>query len=206
VDSKELSILIKDFFPEMAIDFVAKQIISLNFRLVISKKRFSKLGVFRPSRNSNKHVISINGDLNNDLFYLVYLHEVAHLIVWNNYKKRVAPHGKEWKEEYYKILLYSINNNHFSDEIKKYITVSLTKPNFHTSVTRDLYKINSESSQNESLLRVKDLPENCIFTLYNKRNFKLIQKIRTRYKCQDINNGRFYLVHSLAEVKKYCTN
>jgi SprT protein len=205
VDSKELSLLIKDFFPEQAIDYVAKQIISLNFRLVVSKKRFSKLGVFKPSRTSDKHIISINGDLNNDLFYLVYLHEVAHLIVWNNYKRRVAPHGNEWKEQYYKILVHSINNNFFSDEIKQFVAKSLSKPNFHNTVTRDLYRIEKDSTENNNLLRVKDLPDNCTFTLLNKRNFKLIQKIRTRYKCQDLNNGRFYLVHSLAEVKNYCT-
>jgi SprT protein len=205
VDSKELSLLIKDFFPAQAVEYVAKQIISLNFKLIISKKRYTKLGVFKPSKNSKKHIISINGDLDNDLFYMVYLHEVAHLIVWNNYQRRAAPHGREWKKQYYQILQYSIDNNFFSDEIKNFVINSLDKPNFHLTVTRDLKKIIDESQGDIKLLRVKDLPDNCTFTLYNKRNFKLIRKVRTRYKCQDLNNGRFYLVHSLAEVQNYYT-
>jgi len=202
VDRRELSLLIKDYFPESALDYVTNQIISLNFKLIISKKRFSRLGVFRPSKNNNKPVISINYDLDKNLFFIVYLHEVAHLMVWNNYKKRTAPHGREWKEQYRKILIEALNKNLFPEETKESIINSLTRPNFHKNLQK---KFSDSSIENSNLTRVKNLPENCIFTLCNGRSFKIIRKIRTRYKCQDVKNGKYYLVNSQAEVTSYST-
>lgn len=202
MDRRELSLLIKDYFPESALDYVTNQIISLNFKLIISKKRFSRLGVFRPSKNNNKPVISINYDLDKNLFFIVYLHEVAHLMVWNNYKKRTAPHGREWKEQYRKILIEALNKNLFPEETKESIINSLTRPNFHKNLQK---KFSDSSIENSNLTRVKNLPENCIFTLCNGRSFKIIRKIRTRYKCQDVKNGKYYLVNSQAEVTSYST-
>lgn len=199
MDIKQISLLIKDYFPETVIDFVAKQIISYNLRLIISRKRLSRLGVFRPSKISKRHVISVNGDLDKNLFFLVYLHELAHLIVWNNYNRRVAPHGKEWKEEFRKIIINSLNLNHFDEETKLYVINCLKKPNFHRAITREMYESDKENLQSD-LMRLKNIPENSTFTLSNGRTFKIINKIRTRYRCLDIKNGKYYLVSSQAEV------
>jgi hypothetical protein len=52
--------------------------------------------------------ISINGDLEPQLFFFVLTHEIAHLITFSADRK-ILPHGKEWKTCYRNLLLESLD-------------------------------------------------------------------------------------------------
>jgi predicted SprT family Zn-dependent metalloprotease len=46
----------------------------------------------------NSHQITINGTLEPQLFFFVLTHELAHLIAFEKYGRRISPHGQEWKK------------------------------------------------------------------------------------------------------------
>ena len=70
------------------------------FEFKIKKSRKTKLGDYRFDPKIGKHIISVNNDLNQYSFLITYLHEVAHLLTFQKYKNKVAPHGEEWKNEF----------------------------------------------------------------------------------------------------------
>ncbi|MFN8135383.1 MAG: SprT-like domain-containing protein [Bacteroidales bacterium] len=45
-------------------------------------------------------MIQANADLGPYTFLLVFLHELAHLVVMKKYGRKAKPHGSEWKNAY----------------------------------------------------------------------------------------------------------
>ena len=41
------------------------------------------------------------------------------------------------------------------------------------------------------------------FSIYNGKIFKLEKKLRKRYKCLEIETGKYYLFNANSEIKKY---
>lgn len=91
---------LEDYIPEKAISQVFDLIKSYKIHLKITKQRKSKYGDYKPPFQENPHTISVNGNLNKYAFLITFIHEVAHLQVHVNYKRRVASHGKEWKKQF----------------------------------------------------------------------------------------------------------
>ena len=91
------------FVPLEAVDYCDELYQNLNFEFRVTRSRKTKLGDFRYQVGSKKASISVNNDLNPFAFLLTYLHEVAHLMTFNQFKGRVDPHGKEWKNAFKKV-------------------------------------------------------------------------------------------------------
>jgi hypothetical protein len=58
--------------------------------------------LLNPSRRER---ITVNVNLNPYNFLVTYLHEVAHLEVYRQYKRRQPPHGKAWKTHFRLLLI-----------------------------------------------------------------------------------------------------
>ena len=52
----------------------------------------------------------------------------------------------------------------------------------------------------EETLHVEQLPVNSVFTLKDGRKFQKGERIRKRYRCTCLDNGKIYLFNPLAEV------
>ncbi|GAB4314988.1 MAG: SprT-like domain-containing protein [Bacteroidales bacterium] len=164
--------------------------------LRISKKRFSRLGDYKPPQNGvDYHRISVNYDLNPYHFLLTLVHEMAHYHVWKAYKNRVKPHGREWQEEYYRLMKPFLNESIFPQEILPSVTEFVKKPGSSAARRRleeAIRKLNGDVSHEPT---VEDISENGLFRLQNGRIYRKGPKNRTRYKCLCVNNGRYYLVN-----------
>ena len=68
---------------------------------------------------AGKKPLYIYNDLNQYAFLITYLHEVAHLITYQKHKNKVAPHGKEWKNDFKIVLLPILNPQVFPDLLLK---------------------------------------------------------------------------------------
>ncbi|XJR84307.1 SprT-like domain-containing protein [Elizabethkingia anophelis] len=99
--------VLQKYLPEGAIFFIEKWLKPYSCHIRITKKRNSKLGDYR-YRSGETQQISINGDLEPQLFFFVLTHEIAHLITFSADRK-ILPHGKEWKICYRNLLLESLN-------------------------------------------------------------------------------------------------
>lgn len=196
---QQLTNQLDGFIPPLAQNMVAGFLIEKNAQLTISKPRKTKLGDYRPPLKKAYHRVSVNGDLNPFAFLLVTIHEFAHLLVWNNYKNNVRIHGPEWKM-YYK-QLYQEYQHCFpknlqiilKDHFKKLSAATLNNP----MLIRNLIHMDKDIE----ITMVNDLKKGDIFD-FNDKQFKIIEKRRTRYLCKNMDSGKKYLVSGVAIVNR----
>ncbi len=196
---KELKEVLVKYIPENALNQVTDLISANNVQLNISRNRKTKLGDYRPPQNGYLfHRISINYNLNKFEFLVTLIHEFAHLFVWNKYKNKVEPHGKEWKTTYYSLLNQFVEQNIFPEEIKIAIQKLGTSPESAKLEMGRAFRKYAHSSQNA--IFVEEIPLNANFQTPDGRVFQKLEKLRKRYKCLCLNNKRKYLFHPLAKV------
>ena len=127
---------LKQFIPPKSIDKISDWLNEYNCTLTIKKRRTTKLGDYRFYRNN--HYISINEDLNPYSFLITLTHEIAHMVVTEKYSSRVLPHGKEWKNEFKRLMLGFIHL--FPTEIQQCLAIHLKNPKASSSSDHKLVK------------------------------------------------------------------
>ena len=202
MSQKPIHELLSRFFPLESVDLIRELVDAHHFQLHFRRGRATKLGDFRPAMNGKKAVITINGDLNVYASLIIFLHELAHLLVWKEQAQREAPHGKRWKECFGQLL------RQFADQ-----------GCFHPTLTDSLidysYSVKASGIGNEAMLKelrrfdqtddetqlLGELPERTYFLTKTGRLFRKGEQLRKRYKCFCLDNKKTYLFNPLAKVK-----
>ncbi|MBR3698716.1 MAG: SprT-like domain-containing protein [Bacteroidales bacterium] len=202
---KELQIL-QRYFPEAAVPMVVEAYENSRFQLKFKKPRSSKLGDFRaPLGYKGICCITLNGNLNPYQMLVTFVHELAHYHVYMDYpKRRLEPHGEEWKQTFAQLLLPYLKPEIFPEDVIEALKQHLLHIKASSGADLNLAKVMKRYDRNpsgEKLLTVDDLPEGTVFQLGNGLRFKKGPKKRTRYQCECLDNGRTYSVSGLAEVK-----
>ncbi len=194
-------ILLK-YFPEHTVDQVSGWLDKYSVQLKITRGRITKLGDFRPGVKVRYHRISINGDLNKYFFYLVFLHELAHLLVWNKYGRKVSPHGKQWKEEFGSLLKQALYNQYLPEELKKAVIEFSYNVKATFAANSKLWKAMKSFDENPTIeITIDQIPFNSYFIAANGKTFQKEEKVRTRFRCYCLVNMKRYLFHPMAVVK-----
>lgn len=202
ITKEEFIAKVGKFFPPETIDFVFLQFDTNSFSLKISRPRITKKGDFRYSLiHKFLPVISINCNLCSYEFFLVYLHELAHFKVFNKYENQAKSHGKEWKNEYRKLLQLALNTIDFPAAI-------------HNAFYKHLGNIKSSSALDHDLEAVFDLYRAIIPDMVFVKNlnpgdyficknemFVMDSFVRTRARCTMMKSKRKYLISGLMKVK-----
>ncbi|HNY60172.1 MAG TPA: SprT-like domain-containing protein [Bacteroidales bacterium] len=191
---------LRNHLPKNAIDLVYDQIVKNNIQLTITPTRKSKAGDYRPAVSGKPARISINGSLNPYGFLLVFLHELAHHITWTKYKRRVAPHGKEWKKELKKLHAELASDEIFPDDILNYLKDENRR--IYASTHADIKMARTLKKYDKDLngISIESIPENTIFKTAEGRRFKKLKKRRKNYFCLSLDNQRLYVFSPLLEV------
>ncbi len=200
---KELQIL-QRYFPPAAVPMVAEAYTHSRFQLKFKKPRNSKLGDFRAPRGEKGICcITLNGDLNPYQMLVTFVHEYAHYLVYVNYpRRRLEPHGEEWKQTFAELLLPYLRSDIFPEDVIMALQRHLKHIKASSTADTNLAKVMKRYDIKDSgTLTVEDLPEGSVFQLPNGMTFKKGPKRRTRYQCECLNNGRIYSVSGMAEVK-----
>lgn len=189
-----------NYLPEPSLPIIEKWFADYSFNLKITKKRQTKLGDFRVKHRSVKHQITVNSNLNPYAFLITLTHEFAHLLVWENHKKRLQPHGSEWKNQFSALLMELIINQVFPEDIKSVLIEHAKNP--AASSVRDvaLTVVLNKYNPEKEIIYLSEIPLGAHFSIHNKRVFAKGEKRRTRYLCKEIASNKQYLVHGSAEV------
>jgi SprT protein len=189
------------YLPDGAYEVVEPYLEHYEPRIKITRGRHSKTGDYRPPIISKYHRISINHNLGKYTFLLTLIHELAHLVVWERYGRKVQPHGKEWKAELCHLLDVFIPLNIFPEGIT--VVLKEKKHKMPASFSADplLVKALQRSEGVAHQTYVEDLPENALFSFRNGRRFKKLNKMRTRYRCLCLDNKKYYLFSPHAPVE-----
>lgn len=172
----------------------------VQFKIV--KPRKTKLGDFRSVGKNGKPQITVNGDLNPYAFLITTIHEFAHLFVFEEYGRRVAPHGKEWKSTFSKLLIPAIKSGWLPEDITAALNRSISNVKASSCTDVQLQRVLlTYDEQKDNLVTLESLSKNSTFALNNKV-FRRLELRRTRFMCEDIHSKRRYLVSALAQVKE----
>src|SRR5947208_1439946 len=132
---------LESYLPGNSFEQVAFFLQHYKVHLTITAKRESVLGDYRNAINGKNHRISVNGNLNKYAFLITLLHELAHLLAFENFGNRIAPHGKEWKRVFGELLAQFIEHNVFPEDIKRSLTDSLHDPAASSCSDEDLLRV-----------------------------------------------------------------
>ena len=206
---KDLEIL-KKYFPEKAVNDVSNLILNHNIYLTVSKSRSSKFGDYRPPVRKPYHRITVNHDLNKYAFLVTFIHEVAHLRVFEKFQNNISsPHGIEWITEYRNLMQQFLNKEIFPSELKIELSKSLVNGKASSmsdiSLFRALKKYD-EKPEREDIVDLENLNEGQIFITKTGGVFKKGEKRRVRYRCYNLTNKHWYLFHPLTPVVPYDSN
>ena len=192
---------LNSFLPEGSFEFVAHYLQQYKVHLTITKERQTVLGNYRNKVFDKAHRISINGNLNKFSFLITLLHELAHLLAHEKYGHRIQAHGKQWKEEYGKILSEFIPKKIFPPEIEKLLVKSLNNPAATTCAEPNLTRaLKTYDVKKEDHFFVEELPPGSLFRVNNGAIFKKGERIRKRFKCMEIATKKVYLFSPVYEV------
>ena len=187
--------------PDPALAYVNDIMAEHKVRLLISRHRKSKSGDYRAPFKQLGHRISINGTLNRYAFLIVFLHEVAHLEVWNQHRNRVLPHGVEWRNAFSRLAIPLMNEKVFPKDILTVLVPFFERPPASSSGAHPLSRVLRRYDQNpKEILTLEEIPSGTQFKLSDGRIFVKELKQRTRFKCFCLKNKRYYLVSPVVEV------
>lgn len=199
---------LNDFLPPGAFEHVVQLINQYKVHLTVTKARKSVLGDYRHAGMGMNHKISVNGNLNSYEFLITLLHELAHLLCFEQYKNRVEAHGKEWKGIYGQLLAQFIQLQLFPDDIRKSLQKTLLNPaataNGETALLLVLRKY--DAVKKEGYAFVAHIAEGSLFESQKGRIFRRGKKRRIRIECVEVATGHVYSFSALTEVKLIQTN
>lgn len=188
------------FLPSGSLPLVMGWVNGYPLHVRITNGRRTKLGDYRPPLHDPCHRISVNHDLNPYEFLLTLTHEIAHLLVWDKYGQQRRPHGKAWKMQYGALLSELLQGNIFPDDLKPLILVHMHKPKANSKSNAQLARGLHAHNPEQSFMFLDDLPDNAAFYLPDGRKFIKQQKLRTWYRCQNLQNKRLYRISPVTRV------
>ena len=191
------------YLPDGAFEPVVSLINQYKVHLTVSKARKSVLGDYRHASIGANHKISVNGNLNKYEFLLTLLHELAHLLCFEQYRNRVEAHGKEWKNIYSVLLVQFVQMNIFPTDIQKSLKKTILNPaapaNGETTLLLVLRKYDPVKKEGHAF--VAHLAEGDLFESLQGRIFRRGKKRRIRIECVEVATGHIYSFSALTEVK-----
>ena len=115
------------YIPERAVSSVVTLIKEHEVHLRIVSERVTRHGDYRRMPNG-QHLITVNAGENKFRFFITLIHEIAHLIAFEKYGRRIKPHGLEWKHTFQHLMLPFIRPEVFPQELLPYIARHFKNP------------------------------------------------------------------------------
>lgn len=192
---------LQKYLPKGALELTMKLLRSEPIIIKITKPRQTKFGDYRFPDKNGQHRISLNANLNPYAFLITLIHEVAHLKAFKEFGKGIKPHGTEWQTTFLGLAKPFIDEDLFPKPLEAALTISLKKGRASSCTDVDLFReLKNYDKQPKGTLLLENVEEGAYFKSGN-RVFKKGPRSRKRFRCLDLQNGREYMVHPLAEVQ-----
>lgn len=193
--------------PKNAVEYAYNLWKEQPFSFTVARTRSTCLGNY--SFRNNRHKITVNHDLNPYQFLITYVHEVAHQHVFIKFmqgkRKRVLPHGNEWKRTFQELMQPLLNEGIFPSTVLNLLRLHMTNP--PASTVRDglllkaLQQFDDKPITEEKGLRLEEIKEGETF-IFKNRIFKKLETRRTRVLCLEKKSNRKFTIPKVAVVEK----
>ncbi|MER3499110.1 MAG: hypothetical protein C4308_10995 [Chitinophagaceae bacterium] len=193
---------LQQFLPDGTYCAVLQYLHFYKVHLTVAQERKSILGDYRHKTHQSNHRISVNGNLNKFAFLITLLHELAHLLVFEQWGNKVAAHGKEWKLLFGELLKQFVENKIFPPDIEKELLLSLKNPSATSCAEDGLIRVlRKYDDVKSSHCLVEEIPLHGLFRCSDGRVFKKGEQLRKRFRCVDVKSGKVYLFSPVYEVE-----
>lgn len=192
---------LEQFLPPGTGEAVLQYLHTYKVHLTIARERKSILGDYRHRTHQQNHRISVNGNLNPYAFLVTLLHEIAHLLTFEQYGNRVAAHGKEWKAVFGKLLHQFVQHKVFPADIEQELAESLKNPAASSCAEDGLLRVlRRYDTKKDNHHLIEEFPIGSLFRIKDGRVFRKGEKLRKRYKCTELPSGKVYLFSPVYEA------
>ena len=192
---------LEKYVPADAIDDCVEWIRQHRISVRIKRSRQTKYGDYHPPTAGQNHKITINHDLNQYAFLITFIHEVGHLICYNRYGNRAAPHGAEWKREFKNLLIPVLYKNIFPADIKLALIGYLKNPAASSCSDLQLQKaLSAYNIMEEGWVHLEELQEGTLFKIRNGKAFIKGRKLQKNFECLEYTKRHKYFINPLMEV------
>jgi len=189
------------YLPERAVPACLELIRLNNVHLKIVNERVTRHGDYRRTADG-QHLITVNATLNKYRFLITLVHEIAHLVAFEKFGRRIKPHGLEWKKTFQHLMLPFIRPEIFPSMLLQLLASHFRNPKASSSTDARLsIALKSYDEQQSEKSYVFEIPLGSIFRMYNGKLFKKGNKRIKRYECVEVESGKMYLFQPNAEVE-----
>ncbi|SFW42349.1 SprT-like domain-containing protein [Cellulophaga fucicola] len=188
------------YLPERAVQACVSLIKINAVHLKIVGDRVTRHGDYR-RLPSGMHQITINASLNKYRFLITLIHEIAHLVAFEKYGRRIKPHGIEWKKTFQSLMLPFIRPEIFPTKVLPVIANHFKNPKASSDTDAKLSLALKQFDPVSNKTYIFELPIGSVFRIYNGKLFKKGSRKIKRYECVEISSGRTYVFQPNAEVE-----
>ena len=191
------------YLPAESGPLVMQYLYQYKVHLTITRERKTLYGDYRHATHDRNHRISVNGNLNKFSFLITLVHELAHLVTFQQFGNRVASHGKEWKQLFAFLLKDFVTAGIFPEDIRQALVQSMHDLPASSCADDNLMRVLKRYDNNSpDIVMVEQIPEGNLFALEDGRIFKRGKKLRKRYQCIEVKTRKEYLFSPVYEVKR----
>jgi len=193
--------VLTSYLPERAVAPCMALIKENRVHLKIVNERVTRHGDYRRLANG-QHQITVNATLNKYRFLITLVHEIAHLVAFEKYGRRIKPHGLEWKRTFQYLMLPFIRPEIFPSGLLPLLARHFRNPKASSSTDAHLsIALKKFDTQQSGTSYVFELPVGSVFRIYNGKLFKKGNRRTKRYECVEVQSGKVYLFQPNAEVE-----
>ncbi len=193
--------VLTSYLPERAVAPCMALIKENRVHLKIVNERVTRHGDYRRLANG-QHQITVNATLNKYRFLITLVHEIAHLVAFEKYGRRIKPHGLEWKRTFQYLMLPFIRPEIFPSGLLPLLARHFRNPKASSSTDAHLsIALKKFDTQQSDTSYVFELPVGSVFRIYNGKLFKKGNRRTKRYECVEVQSGKVYLFQPNAEVE-----
>jgi hypothetical protein len=194
---------LQSYLPPGTYEPVLHYLHTYSVHLTIARERKSILGDYRHRTHGANHRISVNGNLNTYAFLITLLHELAHLLTFEKYGNKVSAHGREWKFVFGQLLAQFIEHDIFPIDIKSALLKSLHNPAASSCSDEHLLRtLRNYDEKDTKLVFVEAIPVGELFKTHDGKVFRKGEKIRKRFRCEELATKRIYLFSPVYEAER----
>lgn len=199
--------ILSEKLPANSVDYAFNLWVDRPFSFKVARTRSTCLGNY--TYRNNQHKITVNHDLNPYQFLITYVHEVAHQHVFIKFmqgkRKRVLPHGNEWKSTFTELMNPILNEAIFPEEILRHLRVHMMNPPASTvrdtALIKSIQLFDNKLVVNENELHLDDLKQGEVF-IFKNRIFTKLETRRTRILCLEKKSNRKFTIPKIAVVER----
>lgn len=193
---------LQDFLPPGTYEPVAYFLNQYKVHLTVARERKSILGDYRHRTTGHHHRISVNGNLNKYSFLITLLHELAHLLTFEKHGNRVAAHGREWKAIFGQLLASFVSQQVFPEDVTRALLQSIHNPAASSCADEVLLRtLRKYDDRPSHVVFVESIPAGALFKTHDGRVFRMGEKVRKRFRCEEVKTKKIYLFSPVYEAE-----